>query len=88
MGSVTTNMDINVLANITLESLKIGLNPLSAWSTGFRSNGRLNDSAKVFVNSMTLDANDFDVATNNYETVGDDTTIGVDVQLSVQTHLG
>jgi len=75
-------MDINVLANITLESLKIGLNPLSAWSTGFRSNGRLNDSAKVFVNSMTLDANDFDVATNNYETVGDDTTIGVDVQLS------
>ena len=82
MGSVTTNMDINVLANITLESLKIGLNPLSAWSTGFRSNGRLNDSAKVFVNSMTLDANDFDVATNNYETVGDDTTIGVDVQLS------
>ena len=82
MGSVTTNMDINVLANITLESLKVGLNPLSAWSTGFRSNGRLNDSAKVFVNSMTLDANDFDVATNNYETVGDDTTIGVDVQLS------
>jgi len=82
MASVTTNMDINVLANITLESLKVGLNPLSAWSTGFRSNGRLNDSAKVFVNSMTLDANDFDVATNNYETVGDDTTIGVDVQLS------
>lgn len=82
MGSVTTNMDINVLANITLESLKVGLNPLTAWSTGFRTNARLNDSAKVFVNSMVLDATDFDVATNNYETVGDDTTIGVDVQLS------
>ena len=82
MPSVTTNMDINVLANITLESLKVGLNPLTAWSTGFRTNARLNDSAKVFVNSMVLDATDFDVATNNYETVGDDTTIGVDVQLS------
>ena len=82
MASTTANMDINVLANITLESLKVGLNPLTAWSTSFRSNGRLNDSAKVFVNSMTLDASDFDVATNNYETVGDDTTIGVDVQLS------
>ena len=82
MASVTTNMDINVLANITLESLKVGLNPLTAWSTGFRTNARLNDSAKVFVNSMVLDATDFDVATNNYETVGDDTTIGVDVQLS------
>jgi hypothetical protein len=31
---------------------------------------------------MTLDANDFDVATNNYEDVGDDTTLGVDVALS------
>lgn len=82
MASVTTNMDINVLANITLESLKVGLNPLTAWSTGFRTEARLNDSAKVFVNSMVLDATDFDVATNNYETVGDDTTIGVDVQLS------
>ena len=82
MASVTTNMDINVLANITLESLKVGLNPLTAWSTGFRTNARLNDSAKVFVNSMVLDATDFDVATNNYETVGDDTTVGVDVQLS------
>jgi hypothetical protein len=82
MASVTTNMDINVLANITLESLKVGLNPLTAWSTGFRTEARLNDSAKVFVNSMTLDANDFDVATNNYEDEGDDTTIGIDVQLT------
>lgn len=82
MASVTTNMDINVLANITLESLKVGLQPLTKWSTGFRSDARQNDSAKVFVNSMTLDANDFDVATNNYEDVGDDTTLGVDVALS------
>ena len=82
MASVTTNMDINVLANITLESLKVGLQPLTKWSTGFRSDARLNDSAKVFVNSMTLDASDFDVATNNYEDVGDDTTLGVDVALS------
>jgi len=84
MASVTTNMDINILANITLESLKVGLSPLTAWSTGFRTEARLNDSAKVFVNSMTLDATDFDVATNNYETVGDDTTIGVDVQLDTK----
>ena len=82
MASVTTNMDINVLANITLESLKVGLQPLTKWSTGFRSDARQNDSAKVFVNSMTLDASDFDVATNNYEDVGDDTTLGVDVALS------
>ncbi len=82
MASVTTNMDINVLAGITLESLKVGIQPLTAWSTGFRSDARQNDSAKVFVNSMTLDASDFDVATNNYETVGDDTTLGVDVPLS------
>ena len=82
MASVTTNMDINVLANITLESLKVGLQPLTKWSTGFRSDARLNDSAKVFVNSMTLDATDFDVETNNYEDSGDDTTIGVDVQMT------
>ena len=82
MASVTTNMDINVLANITLASLKVGLNPLTAWSTGFRTEARLNDSAKVFVNSMALDATDFDVATNNYEDEGDDTTIGIDVQLT------
>ena len=82
MASVTTNMDINVLADITLESLKVGLQPLTKWSTGFRSDARQNDSAKVFVNSMTLDASDFDVATNNYEDVGDDTTLGVDVALS------
>ena len=82
MASVTTNMDINVLANITLESLKVGLQPLTKWSTGFRSDARQNDSAKVFVNSMTLDASDFDVATNNYEDVGDDTTLGVDVALT------
>ena len=31
---------------------------------------------------MTLDASDFDVATNNYEDVGDDVTLGVDVQLT------
>ena len=82
MASVTTNMDINVLANITLESLKVGLQPLTKWSTGFRSDARLNDSSKVFINSMTLDATDFDVASNNYEDVGDDTTLGVDVQLT------
>ena len=56
MASVTSNMDINVLANITLESLKVGLQPLNAWSTGFRSGARLNDSANVYVNGMTLDA--------------------------------
>ena len=82
MASVVTNQDINVLANITLESLKVGLQPLTGWSTGFRTDARLNDSAKVFVNSMTLDANDFDVDTNNYEDAGDDTTIGIDVQLT------
>ena len=59
MASTTANMDINVLANITLESLKVGLVPLTSWSTGFRSDARLNDSAKVFVNSMTLDADTF-----------------------------
>lgn len=79
MGSTTANMDINVLANITLESLKVGLQPLNAWSTGFRFDGRLNDSAKVFVNSMTLDAADFDVATNNYGDTDDDVTTGIDV---------
>ena len=79
MGSTTANMDINVLANITLESLKVGLQPLSAWSSGFRFDGRLNDSAKVFVNTMTLDAADFDVATNNYGDADDDVTTGIDV---------
>ena len=84
MASVTTNMDINVLANITLESLKVGLQPLTRWSTGFRTDARLNDSAKVFVNSMTLDATDFDVSTNNYEDVGGDLTLGVDVALDTK----
>jgi len=31
---------------------------------------------------MTLDATDFDVATNNYEDSGDDTTVGIDVALT------
>ena len=82
MASVTTNMDLTILANITLESLKVGIQPLTKWSTGFRSDARLNDSAKVFVNSMGLDATDFDAVTNNYETEGDDTTLGIDVPLS------
>lgn len=84
MASVFTNGDINVLANITLESLKVGLNPLTAWATGFRSGARQNDSAKVFVNGMTLDATDFNASSNNYETVDDDTTTGVDVTLDTK----
>jgi hypothetical protein len=84
MASVTSNMDINVLANITLESLKVGLQPLNAWSTGFRSGARLNDSAKVFVNGMTLDASDFNAASNNYETVDADTTTGIDIALDTK----
>ena len=82
--STTANMDINVLANITLESLKVGLQPLGAWSTGFRFDGRLNDSAKVFVNSMVLDASDFDVTTNNYGDADDDTTTGIDVTMDTK----
>ena len=82
--SITTNMELVVLANKTLESLKVGLQPLTKWSCGFRSDGRLNDSAKVFVNSMTLDASDFDVTTNNYGDVDDDTTIGVDVKMDTK----
>lgn len=84
MASVVVNQDINVLANITLESLKVGLQPITAWSTGFRSGARLNDSAKVFVNSMVLDATDFDPDTNNYEDAGDDTSTGVDVTLDTK----
>jgi hypothetical protein len=84
MASVTSNMDINVLANITLESLKVGLQPLTSWSTGFRSGARLNDSAKVFVNGMTLDASDFNAASNNYETVDADTTTGIDIALDTK----
>jgi hypothetical protein len=84
MASVLTNGDINVLANITLESLKIGLQPLTTWSTGFRSGARLNDSAKVFVNGMTLDASDFNKSSNNYETVDADTTTGVDITLDTK----
>ena len=84
MPSVTTDMELVVLANKTLESLKVGLQPLTKWSCGFRADGRLNDSAKVFVNSMTLDASDFDVATNNYGDVDGDVTIGVDVKLDTK----
>jgi len=82
MASVFTNGDLTVLANITLESLKVGLQPLTVWTTGFRTDARQGDSAKVFVNSMTLDATDFDETTNNYETVDADVTLGVDVLLS------
>jgi len=81
MASTTTNLDLNILANITLESLKIGLQPLTMWTTGFRSDARLNDSAKVLVNSMDLDANDFNKSSNNYEDVGVDATTGIDVIL-------
>lgn len=84
MASVLTNGDINVLANITLESLKVGLQPLTTWSTGFRSAARLNDSAKVFVNSMTLDATDFNKSSNNYEDVDADATTGIDVTLDTK----
>jgi hypothetical protein len=84
MASVLTNGDLNILAQITLESLKVGLQPLTSWSTGFRSAARLNDSAKVWVNSQTLDATDFNKSSNNYEDVGADATVGVDVLLDTK----
>ena len=82
MASVTANMDLTVLANITVAALGKRLDELRAFTTAFDYNGVYGDSAKVFVMDQTDDATAFDASTNNYETVGADTTTGIDVQLN------
>lgn len=81
MASTTANMDINILADITLAALNKRLDESKVFSLGVDSNVNLNDSVKVFVERYTKDASAWNVSSNNYETSDDDSTTGVDITL-------
>ena len=81
MASTTANLDINILADITLAALMIKLDESKAFSLGVRSDVQLNDSVKVLVERYTKDAAAWNISSNNYETQDDDSTTGVDITL-------
>ena len=81
MASTTANLDINILADVTLEALMIKLDEAQAFSLGVRSDVNLNDSVKVLVERYTKDAAAWNISSNNYETQDDDSTTGVDITL-------
>ena len=79
MASVTSNMDINILAGVTLGALVTQLDALEAFTTKLDGNVIYGDSVKVEVQGLTKDAAAYNSSSNNFETVGADTTTGVDV---------
>jgi len=81
MASTTANLDINILADITLGALMIKLDELNSFAYGVRSDVCKGDSVKVLVESYTKDAAAWNVSSNNYETSDDDVTTGVDITL-------
>lgn len=81
MASVTTNSDIQVMANKVLKALIYKLDALGAFALGFESNANEGDVAKVEVHGITKDAAAYNKSSNNYSTVGADTTTFVDVTM-------
>lgn len=81
MASTTANLDINILADITLGALMMKLDEASAFALGVRSDVSLNDSVKVLVERYTKDAAAWNISSNNYQTQDDDSTTGVDITL-------
>ena len=81
MASTTANLDINILADITLEALMIKLDESKAFSLGVGTDVNVGDSVKVMVERYTKDASAWNVSSNNYETSDDDSTTGVDILL-------
>ncbi len=82
MASTTANLDINILADLTLEALMIKLDELSSFALGVGTDVNLGDSVKVLVERYTKDASAWNISTNNYQTQDDDSTTGVDIALS------
>lgn len=81
MASTTANLDINILADLTLEALMIKLDESKVFSLGVATDVALNDSVKVLVERYTKDAAAWNISSNNYETQDDDSTTGVDITL-------
>jgi hypothetical protein len=81
MASTTANLDINILADITLAALMIKLDESKVFSLGVDTDVSLGDSVKVLVERYTKDAAAWNVSSNNYETQDDDSTTGVDITL-------
>ena len=81
MASTTANLDINILADLTLEALMVKLDEAQAFSLGVATDVALNDSVKVLVERYTKDAAAWNISSNNYETQDDDSTTGVDITL-------
>ena len=81
MASTTANLDINILADLTLAALMIKLDESKSFSLGVGTDVSVGDSVKVLVERYTKDAAAWNVSSNNYETSDDDTTTGVDITL-------
>ena len=81
MASTTANLDINILADITLEALMIKLDESKVFALGVETDVLLNDSVKVLVERYTKDASAWNISSNNYQTQDDDSTTGVDITL-------
>ena len=81
MASTTANLDINILADITLAAMMIKLDESKVFSLGVATEVALNDSVKVLVERYTKDAAAWNVSSNNYQTQDDDSTTGVDITL-------
>jgi hypothetical protein len=82
MASTVSNLDINVMANITLDALIPKLDEMKAFALAFDSNLSYNDLAKIVVEGVTKDAAAFNASSNHYETSNDDTSTGVDITLN------
>ncbi len=81
MASTTANLDINILADLTLAAMMIKLDESKVFSLGVATEVALNDSVKVLVERYTKDASAWNISSNNYETQDDDSTTGVDITL-------
>ena len=81
MASTTANLDINILADVTLAALMIKLDEAKVFSLGVETDVLLNDSVKVLVERYTKDAAAWNISSNNYQTQDDDSTTGVDITL-------
>lgn len=81
MASTTANLDINILADITLAALMIKLDESKSFSLGVDTDVSVGDSVKVLVERYTKDASAWNISSNNYQTQDDDSTTGVDILL-------
>lgn len=86
MASTYTNTDLTYLSDKALAALITPLDEIKLFAHKLSAEQhRKGDAVKVYVHGQTEDAAAFNRSTNNYGTVDDDTTTGVDVSLS--THL-